>query len=1145
MSRVSARLRLQSLEDRVQPAVVHPLRVALISNAVGPMDQVLSAVPKDVIPVTFDAGTSTLDGLVNTLGDVSAAHLGAPISQLALMAHGQAGGIVLGSADTVNAFDVASDSAIWAKFRGLLDAKARIDLYACNVASGTDGKAFVNALAERTGAVVYASDDPVGRGGDFAWEYHTLARPRASMFRTDLLKKIKTLNLGEDGYEENDSIAVTASRPEGIANSPNLGPITGNKLVQAAMEDDNDFYRFTMLGTGRANDFVSIAFPYTSPNLDIYLFDSAGTQIDAAGSYNATDKISLESLKAGTYYVDVVPKDSAQLGTLYDLQIVAPPDTGDDAYEPNDTRAQVDVPGNPSDLGVVTGSRTLSGLVLDDPGNADWFKFTLAGTGRPENFVSIAFTTVEGQLDIYLFDAAGIQLDGAGSYNPTDSISLDALKAGTYYVAVVPKSSYRPAMASYDLQINAPQDTGDDAYEPNDTRAQVDGGSPADLGTVAGSRSLIGLVLDDPMSADWFKFTTTATGTAQDFVNISFETVEGQLDLYLFNSAGAQIGSAGSYNPTDQISLNGFAANTYYVAVVPKSGYRPAMATYDLQIKAPGTGLSVSDVTVVEGTGGTNNAVFTVSMSQASASTVTVNYSTQVGSADGTDFSSTSGVVTFNPGETSKPVNVPITTDSTPEADEQFYLKLSGASTGVINRGTGVGTILDDDTAGKIQFSATSFNTTENAGTATIYVTRVGGASGSADVSFTTSNGTAAAGADYTFTAGVLHFGVGETVKSFSVPILADTVDPEATETVILTLSGPTGGAVLGSPAAATLFIQNATATTPGNASLVVGADAGTQPRVRVYNGETLINDFYAYPSGFLGGVRVATGDVNGDGTPDIVTAPGAGISPEVKVFDGKTGLQIGGGAGSLLAYASTFLGGVFVAVGDVDKDGHADIITGPNSKLGPTVNVFSGADGHMLGAIPSAFASSFKGGVRVAAGDVDGDGYSDIIATTGSGTAVRARVFSGKELAANHRVLGLPGILGNGKLAPLGTLTSGAYVSAADLNGDGKAELIVGAGKGASTVTVLNGLDGTVLKTFTALASTLTGGVRVATGDVNGDGEADILVAPGGVTGGSGAIRAYDGITYQEIDLTAGTDPLWPFGELFDKGLFVAGSGA
>lgn len=118
--------------------------------------------------------------------------------------------------------------------------------------------------------------------------------------------------------------------------------------------------------------------------------------------------------------------------------------------------------------------------------------------------------------------------------------------------------------------------------------------------------------------------------------------------------------------------------------------------------------------------------------------------------------------------------------------------------------------------------------------------------------------------------------------------------------------------------------------------------------------------------------------------------------------------------------------------------------------------------------------------------------------------------------------------------------------MAVADLDGDTKADIIVGAGNGAGLVSVLNGADGTVgTPAFAALDLAVTGGVRVATGDLNGDGTPDLIVAPGGSLGTSRTVRAYDGQTFAEIDLTAGGDPFWPFGELFDKGFFVAGRGA
>src|SRR5262249_17446018 len=154
-------------------------------------------------------------------------------------------------------------------------------------------------------------------------------------------------------------------------------------------------------------------------------------------------------------------------------------------------------------------------------------------------------------------------------------------------------------------------------------------------------------------------------------------------------------------------------------------------------------------------------------------------------------------------------------------------------------------------------------------------------------------------------------------------------------------------------------------------------------PEVKVFDAKTgtLKFDFMAYDPHFLGGVRVALGDVNGDGVPDIITAAGTTGGPEVKVFDGVTGKKIQ----DFMAYNSRFTGGVFVAAGDINSDGFADIITGADAGGGPEVRVFSGLTHAVLRDF-YAYSPYFNGGVRVAAGDVNHDGVIDIITGAGPG---------------------------------------------------------------------------------------------------------------------------------------------------------------
>ncbi|HEY8667891.1 MAG TPA: FG-GAP-like repeat-containing protein [Tepidisphaeraceae bacterium] len=421
-----------------------------------------------------------------------------------------------------------------------------------------------------------------------------------------------------------------------------------------------------------------------------------------------------------------------------------------------------------------------------------------------------------------------------------------------------------------------------------------------------------------------------------------------------------------------------------------------------------------------------------------------------------------------------------------------------------------------------------------SANTATFTFTRNGSPANLLTVTYSAA-GTAQNGVDYDPISGTAIFDPGSATATVTITPINDT-SVEGTETVILTLSPSANGmySISSTQSAATITIaDNDRANTWMNTPAIVsGTDPGRGPLVNGYDAATASQrfSFNAYDPGFEGGVRVAVGDVNGDGTPDILTAPGKGGPPNVRVFDGRNGNQLTGPNGSFFAYDPGFLGGVFIAAGDVDGDGKADIITAADAGAGPHVKVFSGADGTLIRSF-FAYDSGFQSGVRVAAGDVNGDGFCDII--TGAGAAApHVRVFSGRDGAMLYSFMAYdPGFQG------------GIYVAAGDVNGDGKVDILTGTGTGPPHVKAFSGGgggNGTLLASFFAYDPAFGGGVRVGATDVNGDGRADILTGPG--FGGGSNLMIFDGAT---STTPSGPTPIQSyFGYSIDnlQGIYVAG---
>lgn len=301
--------------------------------------------------------------------------------------------------------------------------------------------------------------------------------------------------------------------------------------------------------------------------------------------------------------------------------------------------------------------------------------------------------------------------------------------------------------------------------------------------------------------------------------------------------------------------------------------------------------------------------------------------------------------------------------------------------------------------------------------------------------------------------------------------------------------------------------------------AVVTGALAGGGPHVKVFKGSdrSLQRQFFAYNAAFKGGVQVALGDVNNDNFTDIITGAGPGGGSHVKVFSGRTGAEIS----SFFAYPVGFDGGVNVAACDVNSDGFADIITGTAGKGGPHVKVFSGAsasapgfNGIDNGTLASFFAysASFTGGVRVAAADADGDGKADIITGAGPGGAPHVRV-----LKLGATPTSAPIDLG-GWYAYSQTFPGGVFVGASVAGSITR--IVTGAGPGGGQhVRVFDAKGGDLAGVIPQVG---TVGATVAIGNADADGADEYVV---GNASGAPNFRIYDLPQTQSGNVTTAYD--------------------
>ena len=238
--------------------------------------------------------------------------------------------------------------------------------------------------------------------------------------------------------------------------------------------------------------------------------------------------------------------------------------------------------------------------------------------------------------------------------------------------------------------------------------------------------------------------------------------------------------------------------------------------------------LAINDVTLAEGNSGTTAFNFTVTLSAASATAVTVNYATSNATATaGSDYVATSGTLTFAPGVVTQTVTVTVNGDTTVEPDETFLVTLSAPVNATIAAAQGTGTIINDDAVAVLPTLSIN-NVSQNEGnsgvTPFVFTVTLSAASASpVTVNYATIDGSATSGSDYNATSGTLTFAPGVLTQSITVNVIGDTVI-EGTETFVVTLSAPANASIATAQGIGTIFNDDAA---PVAASVVVPTMGG------------------------------------------------------------------------------------------------------------------------------------------------------------------------------------------------------------------------------------------------------------------------------------------------------------------------------
>ena len=646
-----------------------------------------------------------------------------------------------------------------------------------------------------------------------------------------------TATSGSDFTSTSGSVTFAAGETTKTVNVPVVGDVaveTNETYTVRLFGASNLSYAASRNGTGTiVNDDAG---PVVSVNNVIKVEGNSGTA-------NAAFAVSLSRSSAQTITVKYATADgTATAGSDYTTT------SGTLTFTANQTSKTVNVP--------VKGDTTSEAdetfsLILNTPVNAT---VGSAGTGTITNDDAVPslsitdVTTAEGNGGSTTASFTVTLGTASGQTVSVDwTTTAGTASAGADYVAATGTVSFPPGQTSKTVGVSVLGDTID---EVNETYT-VDLTNPVDV-TIADNQGLGTITDDDPApsigvtdasvlegnagtaNAD---FTLSLSSASGKTVSVSWTTTDGTATAGPDYTAGGGTltFTPGQTSKVVSVSVIGDVLNegdeTFSVdlSAPVNASIADSLGAGTITDDDPQPGISVDDVSTIEGNAGSTNAVFTVSLDRASGRTVTVDWTTTSASASpGADYTTAGGSLTFTPGQTSKTVSVAVKGDALDEFDETFTVDLTNPLHATIQDGQGVGTITDDDAPAALSVSDLS-QAEGDAGTslATFTVSLDAPSGKTVSVDWTTNDATARAGSDYAGASGTLTFTPGQTTKSVSVSVSGD-VTFEADETFTVDLSNVANATVADGQGTGTVLNDDAAPTLAvGDLTLSEG-DAGT-----------------------------------------------------------------------------------------------------------------------------------------------------------------------------------------------------------------------------------------------------------------------------------------------------------------------------